>query len=175
MMDRIIEQLTTEAVRDQLDQVVKELVAERLSELLGDEDFTGRLDEISQRTFAAAIAPEPDPEPQFKSVFDFVDDFIRPMYATTQNDQESVAWSRTWYTHPEAVARLSGLWRVYEIQRAQNKQHFLEDFLRVHADYHMRFLMAENSVFSRCTTADTPSIPLPVSEPATTHTTGDNR
>ena len=28
MMDRIIEQLTTEAVRDQLDQVVKELVAE---------------------------------------------------------------------------------------------------------------------------------------------------
>jgi hypothetical protein len=171
-MDKIIEQLTNEAVRSALQDVIAEAVAARMEQLMGDEDFTAEIDKITQEKIAEAVTPAQEPEPQFKSVVEFVDGFIRPMYATTLNDQDTLNWSRSWYTHPEAVARLSGLWRIYEIQRAKDKQHFLEEFLRIHADYHMRHLMADGSVFSRCSSSDVPSIPLPVTSPATTTQSG---
>lgn len=171
-MDKIIEQLTNEAARSALQDVIAEAVAARMEQLMGDEDFTAEIDKITQEKIAEAVTPAQEPEPQFKSVVEFVDGFIRPMYATTLNDQDAVNWSKRWYTHPEAVARLSGLWRIYEIQRAKDKQHFLEEFLRIHADYHMRHLMADGSVFSRCSSSDVPSIPLPVTSPATTTKSG---
>jgi hypothetical protein len=171
-MDKIIEQLTTEAVREALQAVIFEEVSVKMAELMGDEAFTDKLEKIMAEKFDEAVTPAQAPEPQFKSVLEFVDGFIRPMYATTLNDQDTVNWSKRWYTHPEAVARLSGLWRIYEIQRAKDKQHFLEEFLRIHADYHMRHLMADGSVFSRCSSSDVPSIPLPVTSPATTTQSG---
>ena len=89
------------------------------------------------------------PEPQFPSVYEFVDCLILPK------------WSAHWWAHPEAVARLDSLWRRYEFLRVDEPATFLETFLRNHADYHMRQLMADSSVFADCRREDTPTIPLP--------------
>lgn len=161
-MDKIIEQLTTDAVRESLQNIITEVVAGQLEELLGDEQFTEKIEKITNEKFEEAITPAEKIEPKYKSVIEFVDDFVRPMWATTRNDQDNANWSKQWYTHPEAVARLSALWRIYEVNRGRDPQNFLEGFLRVHADYHMRQLMAEGSVFSRCSSTDSPSVPLPV-------------
>lgn len=161
-MDKIIEKLANDAVRESLSEVVTEMVSERMSELLGDEVFTEKLETLVNEKLDEAITPADKVEPRYKSVIEFVDGFIRPMWATTRNDQDTANWSKQWYLHPEAVARLNALWRIYEIQRGRDPENFLEEFLRVHADYHMRFLMAEESVFSRCSSTDTPSVPLPV-------------
>lgn len=161
-MDKIIEQLTTDAVREGLQDIINEVVAEKLSELMGDEGFTDKLEKITNDQFEKAVTPAEKIEPKYKSIFEFVDEFIRPMWATTRSGQDKVNWSKQWYSHPEAMSRLSALWRIYEVQRQRDPQNFLEGFLRVHADYHMRHLMAERSVFSECTSTDTPSVPLPV-------------
>ena len=165
-MDKIIEQLATDAVREVLTEVVNEEVASRMSELMGDEQFTEKIETVTTEKFEQAVTPAEKIEPKYKSVIDFVDGFIRPMWATTRSGQDKVNWSKEWYRHPEAVSRLSALWRIYEIQRGRDPENFLEGFLRVHADYHMRHLMAEDSVFSQCTSTDTPSVPLPVTKAA---------
>lgn len=161
-MDKIIEQLVTDAVREGLHEEIAAIVASKLEDKMGDESFTEKVDKIATEKFKEAITPVKEPEPKYKSVGEFVDDFIRPMWATTRNDQDTVNWSSKWYEHREAVSRLSALWRIYEIQRKHDPERFLEKFLRVHADYHMRQLMAEGSVFSRCSSTDTASVPLPV-------------
>ncbi|MGP6175485.1 DUF4913 domain-containing protein [Corynebacterium sp. A21] len=165
-MDKIIEQLANDAVREALKDAVAEEVASRMSELLGDEAFTEKIERITNEKFEQAVTPAEEIEPKYKSVIEFVDGFVRQMWATTLSDQDTANWSRQWYTHPEAVARLSALWRIYEVQRGRDPENFLEGFLRVHADYHMRYLMADASVFSRCSSTDTPSVPLPVIERA---------
>lgn len=161
-MDKIIEELTTDAVRESLQNIIREAVAEKLEEMLGDEQFTEKIEKITNDKFEEVTTPAEKIEPKYKSVIEFVDDFVRPMWATTRNDQDNANWSKQWYKHPEAVSRLSALWRIYEVQRGRDPQNFLEGFLRVHADYHMRQLMAEGSVFSRCSSTDSPSVPLPV-------------
>ncbi|KAB1922013.1 DUF4913 domain-containing protein [Corynebacterium matruchotii] len=101
------------------------------------------------------------PEPQFPSVYEFVDCLILPMYGSAGSRIRSVKWSAHWWAHPEAVARLDSLWRRYEFLRVDEPATFLETFLRNHADYHMRQLMADSSVFADCRREDTPTIPLP--------------
>lgn len=161
-MDKIVEQLATLAVSDALKEIVVGEVAGRIEELMGQEEFTEKLEKIINEKFEEAVTPAEKIEPKYKSVVEFVDDFIRPMWATTRNGQDTANWSKQWYLHPEAVSRLSALWRIYEIHRGRDPENFLEGFLRVHADYHMRYLMSEESVFAQCSTTDTPSVPLPV-------------
>ncbi|AKK07391.1 hypothetical protein CMUST_15510 (plasmid) [Corynebacterium mustelae] len=103
--------------------------------------------------------------PRFASLFDFVDQFILPMYGTTQMHQGSVNWSPKWWAHPEAIARLDGLWRTFEKLRIDAPATHVELFLRLHGDYHMRYLMQPDGVFSQCRKEDVPTVPLP-SQPA---------
>lgn len=96
----------------------------------------------------------------FKSVYQFVDDFILVTYATTAGRIEDENWAPEWWSHPEAVLRLHTLWLSYETERKKAPATFLEHFLRVSCDYHMRFLMQPDGVFAACNPDDSPSVPL---------------
>lgn len=98
----------------------------------------------------------------YKSVFEFVDKFLVTMYPTTDNRMKNVAWSPTWWNHPEVIARLDGLWKRYEYLRVKEPDTALETFLRLHGDYHMRQIMKDDGVFADCKREDVPSRPLPV-------------
>lgn len=111
-----------------------------------------------------------EPELQFPSVYEFVDRIILPFYGTSQARLSQVNWSARWWAHPEVIARLEGLWMRYEMLRIQEPGTYMETFLRVHADYHMRYLMGETSVLQDCRREDTPTLPLPTSDVERDHT-----
>ncbi|AGG66196.1 DUF4913 domain-containing protein [Corynebacterium callunae] len=109
----------------------------------------------------ASLDTQSIPEPQFASVFEFVDDWLLHVYPYTQARERDVKWTPFWWSHPEAVLRLTSLWQRFENLRVAEPATYLETFLRVHADYHMRVLMADEGVFDDSRREDTPSIPLP--------------
>lgn len=129
------------------DNNIAELVLEFVEEELG--------------SIKTGLESKPPAEPQFASVFEFVDDWLLKVYPYTQARERSVKWTPFWWSHPEAVLRLTGLWQRFENLRVSEPATYLETFLRVHADYHMRFLMADEGIFDDSRREDTPSIPLP--------------
>lgn len=161
-MESMIKQLVVEAVREAVKMQVREEVAATFARRMEDEEFADELEMLVGELAEEKTQITTKPEPKFKSVFDFVDNFIRPMYPTTKNSQERTNWSRQWYKHKEVGQRLEALWVIYERMRQEDPEGFLEKFLRDHADYHMRQIMADGGVFSYCSATDTPSIPLPV-------------
>lgn len=164
-MSEIIQKLTSEIVQEALEEDITEAVNIHLSELLGnDPSVIEYATTVAKKAAEKAVLPPTPPEPQFASVVEFVDNFIRPMYATTASKQDQANWSPRWYTHSEAVARLDALWRCYEEKRRANPNGFLEEFLRVNADYHMRQLMSADGVFAQCRRDDYPSVPLPIDD-----------
>ncbi|TVS26978.1 DUF4913 domain-containing protein [Corynebacterium sanguinis] len=166
-MESMIKQLVFEALREAVKTQVHEEVAAQFARQLEDEDFADELEMVVGELAESATQITTKPEPKFKNVFDFVDNFIRPMYPTTKNSQDRANWSKQWYKHKEVGQRLEALWVIYERMRQEDPEGFLEKFLRDHADYHMRQIMADGGVFSYCSASDTPSIPLPV-EPEVT-------
>lgn len=98
---------------------------------------------------------------QFKTVYEFADAVIRPVYAQSEYRIADANWSQWWWAHPEVVLRFHALWQAYEAGRSQAPATHLEPFLRLCADYHLRVIMADQSVFSDCKKTDVPSIPLP--------------
>ena len=102
-------------------------------------------------------------EMKYASVYEFVDAVILPYYGVSAARIKSVNWSDRWWAHSEVVARLEGLWLRFESLRQDEPATYMETFFRVHADYHMRVLMGENSVMQDCRREDTPTISLPTS------------
>lgn len=162
-MSEVIKKLTENAVQATIQESVDVAVHEYLQALFGeDPSILDQAVDHARDHAKKSITVDQPIEPHFKSVADFVDMFIRPMYATTLNQQDKANWSRRWYAHPEAVARLDALWRCYEHKRRKSPNNFLEEFLRVNCDHHMKYLMAEGGVFSQCRTDDYESVALPV-------------
>lgn len=122
------------------------------------------------REYVANLTPPEEPAPKYSSVVEFVDEFLVVMYPFTADRAKTVRWTPQWWRHPEAVMRIAALWNRYEELRVKEPATFMETFLRVHADYHMRQLMAPEGVFDSCKREDQPSIPLP-SAPMTDQTT----
>ena len=160
-LDDFVKQSVEQSVRAGLQDTIGQIVAEILEETAMDPTFQEQIENMTTESVHKALIPREEIEHQFKSPAEFVDKFIRPYYATTKAKQDTVNWSKRWYKHPEVVARLDTLWRTYERMRAENREGFLEAFLRNHADYHMKQIMSDNAVFASCTHTDTPSVPLP--------------
>lgn len=100
-------------------------------------------------------------ETQFLDVYQFFDQLIAPLYGVTDARLQSTNWAKTWWAHPDVVLRLDSMWRRYEQLRIAEPATFLETFLRVHGDYHMRWLMREDGVLADCRREDMPTLPLP--------------
>lgn len=162
-MSEVLKKLTEAAVAATIKEEVAASVQEYLRELFGDDPsiLDQAIDHARDHAKKSITVDNPR-EPHFKSLPEFVDRFIRPMYATTLNQQDKANWSRRWYDHREAVARLDALWRCYEHKRRKDPNNFLEEFLRVNCDYHMKYLMSDDGVFAQCRKDDYASVALPV-------------
>lgn len=167
-MENTIKSIVAGLVRKQFETFLTKQIAEAMGTKLEDPEFSDELEMIVGSEVDNQMTLRKTPEPRYKTVVEFVDGFIRPMYPTTASKAERVNWSKQWYKHPEVVARMHTLWRTYELKRAENPNGFLEEFLRVNCDYHLRHIMAEEGVFSQCAVNDTASVPLPIIPAETT-------
>lgn len=158
-MQNNVEELTRAMVRRAIEGKIKSRVLDEVNRFADEhEEWLHETVQEEARRVLEIVEPI---EPEFKSVSEFVDLFVRPMYPTTAATVERTNWSARWFEHGEAMARLHAMWVKYEAMRRKDEQGFLEEYLRVHADYHMRQLMKDDGVFAECSAQDVESVPLP--------------
>lgn len=150
--DTLYEELR-EDITDALDSEDTEEALEQLRDILED-----KISERLEKTVREIIEPE---QTQFTDVVDFVTNFLTRMYPYTSVREKEIRWTKYWWNHEEAVARLSALWLRYEQLRKAEPSTYVETFLRVHGDYHMGVLMKPGGVFDDSRREDLKSIPLP--------------
>ncbi|MFH8350212.1 DUF4913 domain-containing protein [Streptomyces sp. NPDC018045] len=112
-------------------------------------------------------AQEPPPELVFPTVADFVADFLAPTVRRNLR-RPTVTWCPAWWRHPEAVTRLTALWRAWEHLRHDPALGMSVWWLH-HADPHLRVLMDKDAgPLSACTPEGHRAYahgPLPVETP----------
>lgn len=161
-MSTYIENHVEASVFDSLNHAISLTLADALEDVITDEAVKAAVEEkVTAAVDTAVKKITEDKHTHFSNVYEFVDNLIAPLYPFPRSREREVRWARRWWAHPEAVARLYGLWMRFEQLKAAEPATYLETFLRVHADYHMRQLMIEGGVFDACRRQDEPSIPLP--------------
>ena len=122
------------------------------SDLFDDEDFDDDTDfehdEVDEGT-DHGDEEAPCPEPEFGSVYEFVDTHLVFIYARQVHHKPDRWWCRRWFEHAEAVSRLEAVWRAYEALRVEPRA-AMSTWWRDHADYHMKVLMAPDGPFEAC-------------------------
>lgn len=137
-------------------------VAAALRELAADQL------EAAQPAAASPGPPAGDDEPKlyFETLPDFVSKFLVRAYR--RDISPKAAWCREWWRHPEAVCRLSSLWRSWEALRLEPGTGASVWWLN-HADPHMAKLLDGNGPFKGCTKdahgANKIMDPLPLGDP----------
>ena len=86
----------------------------------------------------AWIKDEP-PALLYQGVIAWVHGWLIPLYRRPVGDGRSLAWCPEWWRHPEAVVRLSALWRGFEERRAEPGDS-MSAWMRDHLDHHMPVL-----------------------------------
>lgn len=120
--------------------------------------------------------PEVEPEAEQPArdvlLFTSLDDFVREFLCQVirrRLDHASQTWCPRWWMHPEALSRLSALWRAFE-HSFHNPELGLSEWWIYHADPHLAALMhPELGPFAACDPkrghSDYPFEPMPA-EPA---------
>ena len=104
-------------------------------------------------------------DPFFASIEAFMDQFLS--VATEVRTGGPIAWCPKWWAHPEAVLRLTALWRAWETLRLEPGPG-MSTWWTLHFDPHMRLLTdAERGPFAHCTRghAEGKPGPLPLEKP----------
>lgn len=96
-----------------------------------------------------SAAEEASPEPEFTSVYEFVETHLVFLYARKLAHKQDRRWCPRWFEHPEAVSRLEALWRAYESLRLDPGTG-MSVWWRDHADHHMPALFAPDGAFEGC-------------------------
>jgi hypothetical protein len=91
--------------------------------------------------------PDDIPEPVFGTVEDWVDGYFRPMFRRPLGGE--YRWCRRWWAHPEAVSRLTALWRSWEVFRLEPASG-ISDWYRDHLDHHLPILAGPRGPFFQC-------------------------
>lgn len=111
-----------------------------------------------------AEEPTPGPALRFKSLDEFVGQYLSQIYRRDLESQQGLRWCREWWKHAEGIARLEAMWRAWELLRLDPGEGGSNWWLN-HCDPHMRVLMSETGPFRNCkkgTHAEERSLPLPV-------------
>lgn len=167
----------SQRITDILVDTSEETITNVAGSLSNDDEVQRKLRALVAKTAQKAIADldaDDTPEPQFADVFEFVDKLLSRIYPVTDIRKDEVNWSPNWPKHEDVVLRLSALWWRYEQLRVEEPNTFMETFLRVHADYHMRYLMRDGGVLADNKRRESPTTPLETTiniDPGTDETT----
>jgi len=91
--------------------------------------------------------PQEIPEPVFETVEDWVDGYFRPRFRRPLGGE--FRWCPKWWAHPEAVSRLTALWRSWEACRLEPATG-ISDWYRDHLDHHLPILLGSRGPFFQC-------------------------
>jgi hypothetical protein len=103
------------------------------------------------------------PAPVFETVEDWMDGYFLPMYRRPLGGE--FRWCPRWWAHPEAVSRLTALWRSWEACRLEPATG-ISDWYRDHLDHHLPILLGARGPFYQCDpgTGHLDSDPFPTDE-----------
>ena len=87
------------------------------------------------------------PEPVFGCVEDWLDGYFWPMFIRPLGGE--FRWCPRWWAHPEAVTRLTALWRSWEVFRLEPATG-ISDWFRDHLDHHLPILLGARGPFFQC-------------------------
>lgn len=142
---------------------LSETLDEQTRSMLSDPNYQEALESAVSdffRKHQENLEPPKKQKRMYASVVEFVEEFITKMYPTSSVVTPN--WTSRWWEHPQAITRLSALWQTFERLRVEQPATYMETFLRVHADYHMRYLMGDNGVFAQVRNTPEKPTPLPV-------------
>lgn len=161
-MKELLSSFISAAVWESVKAEVNEAVIEEMNKLSEDADFQAQVQlAVGAELKAAKTSIEVNDDTMFSSVYDFFDEFLAVAYPYTAMRAQQLRWTKRWWAHPEAVMRLTALWHRFEYLVKHEPATYLETFLRVHSDYHMRVLMAPDGIFDDSKREDVESLPLP--------------
>lgn len=106
-------------------------------------------DDRGEEQSGSGEAGAPAPDPEFSSVYEFVEDHLVVLYARKMAFKQDRLWCPRWFEHAEAVSRLEALWRAYEQLRLEPGTG-MSVWWRDHADHHMRALFDTAGPFEGC-------------------------
>ena len=106
--------------------------------------------------------------PVYESVTSWVEHSYSPIYI--RKITQTVRWCPQWWAHPEAVIRLTALWRTWESARASDEDAAMADWLRTYFDAINPVLLSTDGPFHSCTLdRHAEPRPLPVTTPPPGH------
>ena len=112
------------------------------------DDLDAELSRGVQSREQAVPDEEPPPEPQFASVYEFVEQHLVLIYARNVN-KPGRRWCKQWWAHREAMSRFEALWRAYEQMRTDPGSAMSSWWLD-HADRQMAVLLDPDGPFDGC-------------------------
>jgi hypothetical protein len=94
-----------------------------------------------------------------------VETWVNHIYAPTfiRRTTQLQRWCPSWWAHPEAIVRLTALWRTWEIARVAETGDGIADWLRGYFDPINPVLLGAEGPFGSCTPdrhTDTPALPV---------------
>lgn len=92
---------------------------------------------------------ESEPSNRYADVFEFVEDHLVHVYARPTENAAAIRWCPRWHHHPEALARLTALWKAFETLRTDPGTGMSIWWLE-HADPTMTALTAHDGPFRDC-------------------------
>jgi uncharacterized protein DUF4913 len=155
----VLDDAVRRAVGGQVADVAKKIAKDVLASVLTEDVRAGmeRTALVAAEETLAPPAEEPEEETEkkelhYKTVDAFVEDYIAECYAREVSRaglESQIRWCPEWHEHPEAVARLTAMWRAWEHMRhGENVE--MSNWWRDHADHHMPYLFDPKGPFYYC-------------------------
>jgi len=123
---------------------------------------------------AEEVVEEEEPEPPLcPDVQTWVEHVYAPTYI--RKITQTQRWCPSWWAHPEAIVRLTALWRTWEAARASEDDTAMADWVRAYLDaINPVLLAADAGPFASCAPdRHSEQAPMPLTAPPADYWTED--